>query len=56
LLHATHPLDLDQPTFAQADLPSEGGSRTTPEELGVRMSAEVARWARVISEAGIEKQ
>ncbi len=29
---------------------------STPEELGVRMTAEVARWARVISDAGIEKQ
>ena len=29
---------------------------STPEELGARMAAEVARWARVIEEAGIEKQ
>ena len=29
---------------------------STPEELGARMTAEVARWARVISDAGIEKQ
>jgi tripartite-type tricarboxylate transporter receptor subunit TctC len=29
---------------------------STPEELGARMASEVARWARVIEEAGIEKQ
>src|SRR5262249_17913567 len=29
---------------------------STPEELGARMAAEVARWARVIEQAGIEKQ
>jgi tripartite-type tricarboxylate transporter receptor subunit TctC len=29
---------------------------STPEELGGRMAAEVARWARVIEDAGIEKQ
>jgi putative tricarboxylic transport membrane protein len=29
---------------------------STPEELGARMSSEVDRWARVIREAGIEKQ
>jgi tripartite-type tricarboxylate transporter receptor subunit TctC len=29
---------------------------STPDELGARMAAEVARWARVIEDAGIEKQ
>jgi len=28
----------------------------TPRDLGARMSSEVAKWARVISDAGIEKQ
>jgi tripartite-type tricarboxylate transporter receptor subunit TctC len=28
----------------------------TPQELGALMAAEVARWARVIEDAGIEKQ
>jgi tripartite-type tricarboxylate transporter receptor subunit TctC len=29
---------------------------STPDELGARMAAEVTRWARVIDDAGIEKQ
>jgi tripartite-type tricarboxylate transporter receptor subunit TctC len=29
---------------------------STPNELGDRMAAEIARWARVIKEAGIERQ
>jgi tripartite-type tricarboxylate transporter receptor subunit TctC len=29
---------------------------STPEELGTLMASEVARWARVIADAGIEKQ
>ena len=29
---------------------------STPDELGARMAAEVTRWARVINDAGIEKQ
>jgi len=29
---------------------------STPEELGTRMASEVVRWARVIREAGIERQ
>jgi tripartite-type tricarboxylate transporter receptor subunit TctC len=29
---------------------------SAPQELGARLAAEVARWARVIDEAGIEKQ
>lgn len=29
---------------------------STPQELGARMTSEIARWARVINEAGIEKQ
>ena len=29
---------------------------STPNELGARMTSEIARWARVINDAGIEKQ
>src|SRR5262249_11841658 len=29
---------------------------STPQELGVRLKSEIARWARVIETAGIEKQ
>ena len=34
----------------------EHPSPSTPEELGARMKSEITRWAKVIADAGIEKQ